>query len=91
MDKVGAAPTQDVAVHLEMFATIHPLELAQGTTRVVPYRELAPNNNTSVIPTYLNRSVSLPRIKYKPKSKVVLWSFQKFLFMFYKNYIYTKI
>ena len=24
MDKVGAAPTQDVAVHLEMFATTHP-------------------------------------------------------------------
>ena len=44
MDKVGAAPTQDVAVHLEMFATTHPLELAQGTTRVVSYRELAPNN-----------------------------------------------
>ena len=48
MDKVGAAPTQDVAVHLEMFATTHPLELAQGTTRVVPYRELAPNNITLV-------------------------------------------
>ena len=46
MDKVGAAPTQDVAVHLEMFATTHPLELAQGTTRVVPYRKLAPNINS---------------------------------------------
>ena len=44
LDKVGAAPTQDVAVHLEMFATTHPRELAQGTPRVVPCRELAPNN-----------------------------------------------
>ena len=52
MDKVGAAPTQDVAVHLEMFATTHPLELAQGTTRVVTYRELAPNNITPTSPTH---------------------------------------
>ena len=42
--KVGAAPTQDVAApHLEMSATTHPRELVQGTTRVVPYRELALN------------------------------------------------
>ena len=33
-----------MAVHLEMFATTQSLELAQGTTRVVPCRELAPNN-----------------------------------------------
>ena len=44
--KLGTAPTQDVAVHLEMFAKTHPRELAQGTTRVVPCLELAPNITT---------------------------------------------
>ena len=29
-----------------MFATTRPHESEQGTTRVVPCRELAPNNNT---------------------------------------------
>ena len=47
--KVGAAPTQDVAAHLEMFATTRPRELAQGTTRVVPYRELALNTDTGIM------------------------------------------
>ena len=56
MDKVGAAPTQDVAVHLDMFATTHPLELAQGTTRVVTYRELAPNNVTVELRIKSNRN-----------------------------------
>ena len=38
--KVGAAPTQDVAVHLEMFATTQSRKLVQGTTRVVPCRNI---------------------------------------------------
>ena len=37
-----AQHSQDVAVHHEMFATTHPRELAQGTTRDVPCRELVP-------------------------------------------------
>ena len=41
--EVGAAPIQDVAVHLEMFARTYPHELAQGTTQDVPCRKLAPN------------------------------------------------
>ena len=43
MDKVGASPTRDVSVYLQMFATTQPRELAQGTTQVVPCDELVPN------------------------------------------------
>ena len=45
LGKVGAAPTQVVAGQLEWCTPTHSRELAQVTSRDVPSRELAPNNN----------------------------------------------
>ena len=46
LGKVGAAPTSVVAEQLEWCMLTHSRELAQGTTRDVPSRELAPNITT---------------------------------------------